>query len=56
LKSSKDEEDNPVKVIFGGKKNFIRRCKGLISRDEFLTNKKLNPIYSIGTAKPYKGN
>lgn len=43
-------------VIFGGKKNFIKRCKGLISREEFKANKKLNPIYSIGTAKPYKGN
>ena len=44
------------KVIFGGKGNFIRRCKNLISREQFLENKKLNPIYSIGNAKPYKGN
>ena len=45
-----------TKIIFGGKGNFIKRCKGLISRDQFLENKKLNPLYSIGTAKPYKGN
>ena len=44
------------KVIFGGKGNFIRRCKNLITREQFLENKKLNPIYSIGNAKPYKGN
>lgn len=56
VKSSKDEEGNKTKVIFGGKRNFIRRCKGLITREQFLKNKKLNPIYSIGTCKPYKGN
>lgn len=48
--------DNNSKVIFGGKSNFIRRCKNLITRSQFLENKKLNPIYSIGTCKPYKGN
>ena len=56
VKSNKDEEGNKTKVIFSGKGNFIRRCKGLITRDQFLENKKLNPLYSIGTAKPYKGN
>jgi len=56
LKSNKDEEGNKTKVIFGGKGNFIRRCKNLITRNQFLENKKLNPIYSIGTCKPYKGN
>lgn len=35
------------KVIFGGKKNFISRCKGLISKEEFQEN-RLSPIYSIG--------
>ena len=43
------------KVIFGGKFNFIQRCKQQISKDEFKL-KCLNPLYSIGTAKPYKGN
>ena len=52
IKSNTDK----TKVIFGGKGNFIRRCKGLITREQFLENKKLNPIYSIGTCKPYKGN
>ena len=56
LKSNKDDEGNKTKVIFGDKGNFIRRCKGLITRSQFLENKKLNPIYSIGTCKPYKGN
>ena len=50
------KSNSEIKVIFGGKRNFIRRCKNLISREQFLENKKLNPIYSIGTCKPYKGN
>ena len=46
---------NKPKVIFGGKFNFIQRCKQQISKDEFKL-KRLNPLYSVGTAKPYKGN
>ena len=46
---------NKPKVIFGGKINFIQRCKQQISKEEFKL-KRLNPLYSIGTAKPYKGN
>lgn len=49
-------KSNNFKVVFGGKRNFFRRCKNLITREQFLENKKLNPIYSIGTCKPYKGN
>ena len=37
------------KRIFGGKKNFIDRCKGKINRDEFL-NKRLSNLYIIGEA------
>lgn len=44
--------DTPI--IFGGKKNFIKRCKGLISKEEFL-DKRLSPITSIGEANQ-KGN
>ena len=46
---------NKPKVIFGGKGNFYDRCSLNISKDEFKF-KRLNPLYSIGTAKPYKGN
>lgn len=46
---------NKPKVIFGSRTNFIQRCKQQISKDEFKL-KRLNPLYSIGTAKPYKGN
>lgn len=53
---SNDTKDNKEKVIFGGKKNFIKRCKNLITREIFLKYKKLHPIYSIGTCNPYKGN
>ena len=42
------------KRIFGGKKNFIDRCKGKISRDEFL-NRRLSNLYIIGEAN-YHGN
>lgn len=41
-------------LIFGGKKNFINRCKGKISREEFL-DKRLSPLCSIGEANQ-KGN
>ena len=34
-------------VIFGGKRNFIKRCQNKISKDEFL-KKRLFPIHSVG--------
>ena len=40
------------KRIFGGKKNFIDRCKGKINRDEFL-KKRLNNLYIIGEANQH---
>jgi len=43
------------KVIFGGRNLFVKRCKEQISTEEFM-QKRLNSIYSIGTARPYKGN
>ena len=42
------------KVIFGGRKNFIRRCKGLITNDEWKALRVM-PLYSIGQANA-KGN
>ena len=47
-------ETDDKKRIFGGKKNFIARCKGKISRNEFL-GKRLNNLYIIGEAN-YHGN
>lgn len=41
-------------VIFGGKKNFIRRCKGLITKEQWQQC-KLMPLCSIGEANQ-KGN
>ena len=38
-----------------GRKNLEDRCKGLISKEEYK-KRRLSSIYSIGTAKPYKGN
>lgn len=47
------------KIIFGGKKNFINRCKNKISKDEF-NKKRYIPLSSIGCKKScnisYKGN
>lgn len=43
------------KVIFGGKNNFIKRCKNKISKDEFKQN-RLSPLYVIGEATHYHGN
>ena len=39
-------------LIFGGKKNFIDRCKGKISKDDFL-NKRLSNLYIIGEANQH---
>ena len=40
------------KRIFGGKKNFIDRCKGKITKDEFL-NRRLSNLYIIGEANQH---
>ena len=45
-------EIDDKKRIFGGKKNFIDRCKGKISRDEFL-QKRLSNLYVIGEANQH---
>ena len=42
------------KRIFGGRKNFIDRCKGKTSKDEFI-KKRLSNLYIIGEAN-YHGN
>lgn len=43
------------KVVFGGKSNFIKRCKNKISKDEFKQN-RLALLYVIGEATHYHGN
>ena len=45
-------ETDDKKRIFGGKRNFINRCKGKISRDEFLDN-RLSNLYIIGEANQH---
>ena len=44
IKASTDEDK---RIIFGGKDNFIKRCQGKISKEEFL-KKRMRPLYSIG--------
>ena len=39
-------------LIFGGRKNFIERCKGKITKDEFL-NKRLCKLFIIGEANQH---
>ena len=39
-------------LIFGGRKNFIDRCKGKITKDEFL-NKRLSKLFIIGEANQH---
>lgn len=42
-----NKDNNPQKVIFGGCKNFIERCKLNISKEKF-DEKRTLPIYSVG--------
>ena len=46
------KNNDKKQLIFGGKKNFIARCKGKINRDEFL-NKRLSNLYIIGEANQH---
>lgn len=39
-------------LIFGGRKNFINRCKGKITKDEFL-NKRLSKLFIIGESNQH---
>lgn len=51
----KDKESDSAKpIIFGGKSNFIKRCKHQITKEQFNENRLL-PLYSIGEANQ-KGN
>ena len=52
-KKINEENKKEIKVIFR-RQNFIDRCNGKISREEFLENKYL-PVYSVGEANQ-KGN
>ena len=45
-------QNKEYKTIFGGRDNFIKRCKKLISREEFLMNRLL-PLYSVGSTERF---
>ena len=49
----KDSDKKQI-IFFGGKKNFIARCKGKITKEEFF-NKRLSKLYIIGETN-YNGN
>ena len=42
-------------VIFGGKSNFIKRCQGKISKEDFKA-KRIEPLWICGEATHYHGN
>ena len=49
FKSIKELGNPDAKYIFGGRGNFIRRCKGLISKEEFDT-RRLSQLLVVGEA------
>lgn len=49
---NKNKNNNPQSVIFGGRKNFINRCKLKISKEEYIEKRTL-PIYSIGESNQH---
>ena len=46
------KENGNKQLIFGGRKNFIDRCKGKITKEEFI-NKRLSKLYIIGEANKH---
>ena len=46
------KDGDKKQLIFGGKKNFIDRCKGKITKDEFL-NKRLSKLFIIGESNQH---
>ena len=46
------KDEGEKQLIFGGKKNFIERCKGKITKDAFL-NKRLSKLFIIGEANQH---
>ena len=46
------KDGNEKQLIFGGRKNFIDRCKNRITKDEFL-DKRLSKLYIIGEANQH---
>ena len=43
------------KVIFGGKRNFLKRAQGKITHDEY-EKKRVMPLFICGEATHYHGN
>ena len=49
INEQQKKKNDKSKVIFGGRKNYIRRCKGLITKNEYLEH-RLSPLLSMGEA------
>lgn len=46
------KDEGEKQLIFGGRKNFIDRCKGKMTKDEFI-DKRLSKLFIIGEANKY---
>ena len=46
------KDEGEKQLIFGGRKNFIDRCKGKITKDDFL-NKRLSKLFIIGESNQH---
>ena len=46
------KDEGEKQLIFGGRKNFIERCKGKITKDDFL-NKRLSKLFIIGESNQH---
>lgn len=45
-------ENRKYVAVFGGNNNFVSRCKGNISREDFLV-KRISPLYSKGSTEHF---
>ena len=46
------KDEGEKQLIFGGRKNFINRCKGKITKGEFI-DKRLSKLFIIGEANQH---
>ena len=53
-KNIKKSDNSEKHIIFGGRKNYIKRCKGLISKEEYKLY-RISPLYVVGESNQ-KGN
>lgn len=55
-KATLEKDEDEQTIIFGGRRNFMRRLKGIIDHDTYKANQKLQPICCEGSKADNKGN